>query len=300
MDNIGNIKWHPGFYGSIEYIFKDYKNDLTYDREHELSKEPIKMDLLIIKKERDVLIDNPIGQIFRRYNIVEYKSPRDELSIDDLYKTIGYAGLYKGYGNTVDEIPADEMTISIFRHTYPRELFKSLKKISAKIEKKDFGIYYIYGIINIPLQIVVTKQLEKGRYEALRILAPDADEDEVRRFIEGTDDLTDKDDKINADAILQVSVSANQKLYDKITRGDGIMCEALKELLKDDIDKTVNQAVDKAVNQTVIETKATDKREFAVNMLNGNEPISKITKYTNLSKEEVLELAKKNNISVVQ
>ena len=291
MDNIGNIKWHPGFYGSIEYIFKDYKNDLTYDREHELSKEPIKMDLLIIKKERDVLIDNPIGQIFRRYNIVEYKSPRDELSIDDLYKTIGYAGLYKGYGNTVDEIPADEMTISIFRHTYPRELFKSLKKISAKIEKKDFGIYYIYGIINIPLQIVVTKQLEKGRYEALRILAPKAEEDEIRRFIEGTDDLTDKDDKMNADAILQVSVSANQKLYSKI-RGDGVMCEALKELLKDDIDKTVNQ--------TVIETKATEKREVAMNMLNGNEPLSKITKYTKLSKEEVLELAKKNGITVVQ
>ena len=86
------------------------------------------------------------------------------------------------------------------------------------------------------------------------------------------------------------------------------MCEALKELLKDDIDKTVNQAVDKAVNkavnktvnQTVIETKATDKREFAMNMLNGNEPLSKITKYTKLSKEEVLELAKKNGITVVQ
>ena len=184
--------------------------------------------------------------------------------------------------------------------TYPRELFKKLKKLSAKIEEKAFGIYYVYGIINIPLQIVVTNLLEKGRYEALRILAPNAEEDEVRRFIEGTDDLTDKDDKINADAILQVSVSANKKLYDKITRSDGVMCEALRELLKDDIDRTVNQAVDKAVNQTVIETKATDKREFAVNMLNGNEPISKITKYTNLSKEEVLELAKKNNISVVQ
>ena len=97
---------------------------------------------------------------------------------------------------------------------------------------------------------------------------------------------------MNADAILQVSVSANQKLYDKITRGDGIMCEALRELLKDDIDKTVNQ--------TVIETKATEKREFAMNMLNGNEPLSKITKYTKLSKEEILELAKKNGITVVQ
>ena len=70
------------------------------------------------------------------------------------------------------------------------------------------------------------------------------------------------------------------------------MCEALKELLKDDIDKTVNQ--------TVIETKATEKREVAMNMLNGNEPLSKITKYTKLSKEEVLELAKKNGITVVQ
>ena len=49
-----------------------------------------------------------------------------------------------------------------------------------------------------------------------------------------------------------------------------------------------------------IETKATEKREFAMNMLNGNEPLSKITKYTKLSKEEILELAKKNGITVVQ
>ena len=176
--------------------------------------------------------------------------------------------------------------------TYPRELFKKLKKLSAKIEEKAFGIYYVYGIINIPLQIVVTNLLEKGRYEALRILAPNAEEDEVRRFIEGTDDLTDKDDKINADAILQVSVSANQKLYDKITRGDGVMCEALRELLKDDIDRTVNQAV--------LETADKKGKEIAKNMLDSNEPISKITKYTKLSKEEVLELAKKNGITVVQ
>ncbi|MBQ9278413.1 MAG: hypothetical protein IJ224_07245 [Lachnospiraceae bacterium] len=93
---------------------------------------------------------------------------------------------------------------------------------------------------------------------------------------------------MNADAILQVSVSANQKLYDKITRGDGVMCDALRELMKDEFDKTVT------------ETKETEKKDFAMNMLNGNEPLSKITKYTKLSKEEVLELAKKNGITVVQ
>ncbi|MBQ9277370.1 MAG: hypothetical protein IJ224_01920, partial [Lachnospiraceae bacterium] len=97
--------------------------------------------------------------------------------------------------------------------------------------------------------------------------------------------------------------SANKKLYDRI-RGDGVMCEALRELLKDDIDRTVNQAVnqavDKAVDKAVLETADKKGKEIAKNMLNGNEPLSKITKYTKLSKEEVLELAKKNGITIVQ
>ncbi len=35
------------------------------------------MDLLIIKKLADVRIENEIGRIFKRYNVVEYKSPQD-------------------------------------------------------------------------------------------------------------------------------------------------------------------------------------------------------------------------------
>ena len=49
------------------------------------------MDLLIIKKLSDVLIENEIGHIFKKYNVVEYKSPEDGLSIDDYYKAIDYA-----------------------------------------------------------------------------------------------------------------------------------------------------------------------------------------------------------------
>lgn len=41
------------------------------------------MDLLIINKLVDVQIENEIGRIFKRYNVVEYKSPEDGLSIDD-------------------------------------------------------------------------------------------------------------------------------------------------------------------------------------------------------------------------
>ena len=115
------IQWHPGFYGAAEIELIANKKDLEFLREYNLSKEPIRMDLLIIKKLSDVKIKNEIGHIFKKYNVIEYKSPDDELSIDDYYKTVGYACLYKGLGDTVNQIPAEDLTLSIFREGYPRE-----------------------------------------------------------------------------------------------------------------------------------------------------------------------------------
>ena len=130
------IQWHSGFYGGIELDLRDYKDDLAFEEEHELSKKPIRMDLLIIYKKTDVEIDNGIGKIFRKYNVVEYKGPGDNLSIDVFYKVIGYAGLFKGLGKWVNEIPASELTISFFRFSKPLKLFKDLKKEGAGIEKR--------------------------------------------------------------------------------------------------------------------------------------------------------------------
>ena len=57
-----------------------------------MSKEPIRIDLLIIKEENaEKVMKNEIGHIMRKYNVLEYKGPGDELSIDTLYKTLGYA-----------------------------------------------------------------------------------------------------------------------------------------------------------------------------------------------------------------
>lgn len=61
--------WHPGFLGAMELEFIDYKNELVFEGELQLSKEPLKMDLLIIKKKKDAVIANQIGAIFRQYNI---------------------------------------------------------------------------------------------------------------------------------------------------------------------------------------------------------------------------------------
>ena len=76
----------------------------------------------------------------KKYNVIEYKSPEDALTIDDFYKTVGYACLYKGYGERVDAVPINELTVSIFRATRPEKMFLTLQKYGHKIEEKYPGI----------------------------------------------------------------------------------------------------------------------------------------------------------------
>lgn len=233
-----NIQWHPGFYGAAELEFLSNKGDLEFQREYNLNKEPIRMDMLIIKKLADVRIKNELGHIFKKYNVVEYKSPDDALSIDDYYKTVGYACLYKGLGETVDQIPADELTISIFRESYPREMFEAMKNLGMEIKEYYPGIYYISGKqILFDTQIVVTKQLDKETHRTLRVLSKNVREEDVRAFVKRAAKISESGDRNNVDAVLQVSVSANKELYEAIRRCDKVMCEALRELMKEDFEK---------------------------------------------------------------
>ncbi|MGN0340945.1 MAG: hypothetical protein ACI4D0_10685, partial [Lachnospira sp.] len=98
-DSPEKIQWHPAFAGAIELEFRDAHKYVIIQQEYNLSKEPIRIDLLISRKDGNFRrFNNEIGHIMKSYNIIEYKSPEDSLNIDDYYKTIGYASLYKGMG----------------------------------------------------------------------------------------------------------------------------------------------------------------------------------------------------------
>lgn len=250
-----NISWHPGFYGAAELEFLSNKGDLEFQREYNLSKEPVRMDLLIIKKLSDVRIENELGHIFKKFNVVEYKNPDDALTIDDYYKTVGYACLYKGLGESVDQIPADELTISIFRESCPREMFKAMKKMGLEIEERYPGIYYISGKQALfDTQIIVTKQLEKETHRTLRVLSKHVQEEDVRAFVEKAGKMTEPGDRNNIDAVLQVSVSANREIYEAIRRCDKIMCDALRELMKEDFEKQERETRQETKQETLLET----------------------------------------------
>lgn len=247
-----NIQWHPGFYGAAELEFLSNKDDLEFQREFNLSKEPIRMDLLIIKKLADVRIENELGHIFKKYNVVEFKSPDDALSIDDYYKTVGYACLYKGLGETVDQIPADGLTISIFRESYPREMFEVMKNLGMEIKERYSGVYYISGKhVLFDTQVVVTKQLDKEMHRTLRVLSKHVKEEDVRGFVERAAKISEPGDRNNVDAVLQVSVSANKEIYEAIRRCDKVMCDALRELMKEDFEKQERETKQETLLETI-------------------------------------------------
>jgi hypothetical protein len=124
-----------------------------------------------VKKRENVEIENEIGRIFKKFNVLEYKSPDDGMTIDDYFKTVGYACLYKGLGETVNAVPAEELTVSLFRETYPREMMEALKKLGAVIDEKFPGIYYVSGIGPFNTQVVVTGQLSRESHSSLRVLS---------------------------------------------------------------------------------------------------------------------------------
>ena len=85
--NDEKIQWHPAFDAALQIELGEETKYLEFDSEHLLSKKPMQIDVLV-KNERHVKIQKNIGRIFRQYNVVEYKSPEDDLNIDDFYSRL--------------------------------------------------------------------------------------------------------------------------------------------------------------------------------------------------------------------
>ena len=94
------------------------------------------------------------------------------------------------------------------------------------------------GNILFPVQIVVINRLNRSQHSSLRILSANADIEDIRQFLEQTENMKSTRERNNIDAVLQASVSANYEIYQKVRRADG-MCEALRELMKDEIEQDV-------------------------------------------------------------
>ena len=223
------IQWHQGFYSGMELELSEYKDVLTFETEHELSRKPQRIDMLIIKKDKDIPIRNPIGAYFKKHNIIEYKSPDDSMTIDDFYKVIGYVGTYKWLGKAVNEIPAEEITITMVRHSYPREMIRSLKNSGAAIIDMQPGIYRVEGMFHIPTHIIVTSKLS-SEHPVLKMLSRSLRQEDLSEFINYTNEFINKGEKELIKSVLEITASVNEKYFEKNKGARNAMGPALQKL----------------------------------------------------------------------
>ncbi len=249
------IQWHPAFASAMDLELSQNREDLIYEREHNLNTKPLEIDLLVIKKEHSVRIINEIGALFKGHNILEYKSPEDHLDIDTFYKSMAYACLYKSYGKEVNEIRADDVTVSIIREKKPTGLFSYFREQNYSVTSPYKGIYYIEGKIMFPTQIVVTKELEEGHHKWLKALSGQLGRENFYELLESRKMLAKKADQELADSILEVCIGANRQLLEEL-KGDDNVYEALMEIMEPRIkqreEKIRKEEQEKGIQGTIV------------------------------------------------
>jgi hypothetical protein len=167
-----SIAWHPSFGAALQLELDAYGDELEYRLEYPLTSEPLKVDV-IVRKKSDQPLDKHIARLFRKVNIVEYKSPKDYLSVNVFYKSLAYVYLYKclvqsqEISETVD---IHEITLSLVCMNPPSKLIQHLEKREKMVNRYQNGIYYIKGM-DIPIQLIIQSELNERESEYLILLS---------------------------------------------------------------------------------------------------------------------------------
>ncbi len=96
------------------------------------------------------------------------------------------------------------------------------------------------------MQVIVSGELDKELHVWLTSLTRDLDFSEAEMLVYQIGKLEEKEDRINASAVLNLVMNANQKVFEKV-KGENPMFEELQKLMKPHTDKIVQEAVQEAV-----------------------------------------------------
>ena len=229
------LQWHPAFCSALRLELLEDAENLEFTDEFQLTEKPLQIDCTVVKVKKDCKIKNEIGKIFRKHNIFEYKSPKDELNIDTFYKAVAYACLYKVLPNHVNEIPAEEITITLIRDRKPVKLMQELEKSGYECKKETVGIYYVSGVM-FPVQIIASSELDVDMHVQLKALTNHLEESLMRQYLLRVSAFSEREKNL-ADVVLQVIVNSNMEKVQKWKGSERIMCEALRVLMADELNE---------------------------------------------------------------
>jgi hypothetical protein len=268
------IPWHSAAVAALQLELEQYKDALQFLPEYQLSTEPLRVDIVIIKKSRDITIEKNIAAMFRTDNVVEYKSPEHSVLVEDFYKVYGYACLYA----CLAKVPITEVTISFVQNRYPRDLVAHLKEVRGyQVEERRPGIYTVTGDI-FPIQIINSRELSVDENLWLKDLTNTLGIPEIQHLMGASQQRKDND---LVPVYMNAVYAANAK--------------KIKEAYKMSVPATFEEFVqyvgeDLGLNIKVEERKA---REIAKNFHAKGYPVEDIADATGFSPETIRELAQK-------
>ena len=205
------ISWHPAFFEAIQMELEEYSGSLQFISEFQLSGEPLRIDVVIIKKTADIPIKKNIARIFRSDNIIEYKSPTDYVSVENFYQVYAYACLY------ISQKKADihDLTLTFVASRYSRKFFRHLKdERGFSLEESAPGIYTVEGDI-LPIQIIDSRKLSAAENLWLEGLDNALDRQRMSRV---TEEIARQGKAAQIKAYLNAIVRANAEILREILK----------------------------------------------------------------------------------
>lgn len=252
-----NLQWHAGFQAVLQIELSEEKEKFHFFQEYNLSQKPLQIDTLVVREkitqadtavsgegaeEQEKNAGKNLGRLFRKYNIIEYKSPDDYLSINDFYKVMGYACLYQSETEHVLAIRPEELTVTLVCSRYPRKLMYHLKhRYHTKVTRPFLGIYYIEGLM-FPVQLVIPKELSKEEYKWLSRLKKGLDHEDIETLAK---EYKGREKDPLYEAAMDLIVRANRHVCEE----EWVMCQALRELFQDEFERYEEMGRRKGVEQ---------------------------------------------------
>lgn len=230
------LQWHPANYAGLQIELAEEKEFLNFEDEHQLGTKPMAIDILIIKNKTKHKIRKNIGRIFKKHNIVEYKSPDDYLSIDDFYKVYGYTCFYKADTPSANTISIQDLTITFISHRYPQKLLRHLTtERNFKIQKIEKGIYYLLGDF-IPIQFIVTSKLSYKENLWLKGLTNDLKDMNLTAAL--AEDYQKHRTNTLYQSVMDIIMRANKHQFEEAKN----MCEAMREWIREEYADEIEEA----------------------------------------------------------
>jgi hypothetical protein len=282
------IYWHDSFFEGLQLEFHEYGSVLTFENERLLSEQALRIDVVVIKKEKDIRINKDIGRIFRGYNLFEYKPEKDSLSVNDYNKVIGYAYLYSSFS----KVPLSDITVTFSLTVFPRELVKYLRNETRQnVTSAGDGIYYVDGE-KFPVQILRSGKLAK-EHLFLRNLRRGLSAEEALEVYKACESVGVSDKR---NVYLDRLIQANHIAFREAMRMSETLKELFLEIAEEDewlgqrINEKVVRMAEERAEKMAEEWAIKERTKVAKKMLSVGRPIDEVVDLTELPYETVAAL----------